>query len=174
MEDTNESLNLSSAEQNRLKRLRHVLEQAQARYVIIFHPHTVHSAEQGATRGFGSLAEMAPTFLLQSNHGWLCAIISGERRLLYKKIRKHLGLKNVALAKPEAVEQVTGATVGTVSLINPGLSTIVDRHLTTLETVYGGCGVPRHTLRICVPDLIAITRARVFEFTVAKDAHAAF
>jgi prolyl-tRNA editing enzyme YbaK/EbsC (Cys-tRNA(Pro) deacylase) len=173
MKEASESLNLSSAEQDRLRQLRQVLDQAQAQYEIVFHPDTVHSAEQGATQGFGSLAEMAPTFLLQSDHGWLCAIISGERRLVYKQIRKHLGLKDVALAEPAAVQQVTGATVGTVSLINPGLPTIVDQHLTALETVYGGCGVPHHTLHIRVSDLIAITHAHVFEFTVVKDVQAA-
>jgi prolyl-tRNA editing enzyme YbaK/EbsC (Cys-tRNA(Pro) deacylase) len=168
-----ENLNLSPAEQNRLRQLRQALDQARVQYQIICHADAIDSPEQGVTHGFGRLAEMAPAFLLQSNRGWLCAIISGESRLVYKKIRKQLGLKDVALAKPDVVQQVTGATVGTVSLINPDIPTIIDQHLTDLETVYGGCGVPRHTLQVRVSDLIAVTHAQVFDFAVLKDAEVA-
>jgi prolyl-tRNA editing enzyme YbaK/EbsC (Cys-tRNA(Pro) deacylase) len=36
---------------------------------------------------------MAPTLILQSEKGYLAAIIPGDRRLVYKKIKKELGLK---------------------------------------------------------------------------------
>jgi prolyl-tRNA editing enzyme YbaK/EbsC (Cys-tRNA(Pro) deacylase) len=158
----------SPAEQERLRQLRQLLDEAQAQYEIIPHSETVSSAQDGVAQGLGTLAQMAPTFLLRSDQGWISAIVSGESRLAYKKIRKQLGLKDVALAKPDVVQQVTGSPIGTVALINPGLRTIVDSRLTALESVYGGCGVPRHTLRIRVQDLIAITQAQVFDFTELK------
>ena len=159
---------LDPAEQARLDRLRHLLDEARAEYAILVHAQAVNSAEDGFEQGFGSLAAMAPTFLLRSDRGWLCAIISGETRLAYKKLRQQLGLRNVALASPETVLQVTGAAVGIVSLVNPGLPAVVDARLATMDTVYGGCGVPQHTLRIRVRDLIAVTQAQVFDFTVPK------
>ncbi len=159
---------LSPTEQARLDHLRRILDEARAEYAILVHAQAINSAEDGQAQGFGSLAVMAPTFLLSSDRGWLCAIISGETRLAYKKLRQQLGLKNVALASPETVLEVTGAAVGTVSLVNPGLPAVVDAHLAALDTVYGGCGVPQHTLRIRVRDLIAVTQAQVFDFTVPK------
>jgi prolyl-tRNA editing enzyme YbaK/EbsC (Cys-tRNA(Pro) deacylase) len=163
---------LSPAEQARLEQLRHILDEAGAEYAILVHAQAVNSAEDGLAQGFGSLAEMAPTFLLQTDRGWLVATISGETRLAYKKLRRQLGLKDVTLAAPETVLQVTGAAVGTMSLVNPGLLAVVDAHLATMDTVYGGCGVPQHTLRIRVRDLIAVTQAQVFDFTVPKAAAA--
>jgi len=77
-------------------------------------------------------------------------------------------LKNVSLATPEQVQQATGAQIGAVALVNPGLRTIVDRRLTELDSVYGGCGVSRHSLQISVKDLIAVTRAQVFDFAELK------
>jgi prolyl-tRNA editing enzyme YbaK/EbsC (Cys-tRNA(Pro) deacylase) len=164
-----ENLGLTSDEQQRLDKMRQILDAAQATYSFIINDDTVYSADDGVMKGVGQLEQMAPTFLIQSENGWMCAIISGRSRLSYKKIKKQLGLKNISLAKPDDVERVTGAKVGTVSLINPGLLTIVDSHLLTLETVYGGCGAPRHTLQICVADLIAVSKAQVFEFTDLKN-----
>ncbi len=160
---------LDPLEQARLDRLRRILDAAGAEYAILVHAQAVSSAEDGFEQGFGSLAVMAPTFLLSSDRGWLCAIISGATRLAYKKLRQQLGLRNVALASPETVLHVTGAAVGTVSLVNPGLPVVVDARLAAMDTVYGGCGVPRHTLRIRVRDLIAVTQAQVFDFTVPKE-----
>ena len=159
---------LTPAEKVRLNQLRKLLDVAQVEYTIHVNANTVNTADDGVKQGVGHLEQMAPTFLLQSENGWICAVISGQSRLSYKKIKKQLGLKNISLAKPENVVQVTGALVGTVALINPGLLTIVDRHLMTMETVYGGCGVPRHTLQISVADLIAVSNAQVFDFTELK------
>jgi len=47
---------------------------------------------------------MAPTFILQTEAGYLAAIIQGDTRLSYKKIKQKLGLKNVSLAAPEQVK----------------------------------------------------------------------
>src|SRR6266700_6755449 len=96
---------LTPAEQERLNKLRCILEVAQVKYSISVNAETVNSADDGVKQGVGQLEEMAPTFLLQSENGWICAIISGQSRLSYKKIKKQLGLKNISLAKPESVEQ---------------------------------------------------------------------
>ncbi len=112
---------------------------------------------------------MAPTFILRSEIGFLAAIIRGDTRLSYKKIRQELKLKDVSLATPEQVREVTGSEVGCISLINTGVKTILDSRLAEMETVYGGCGVPYHTLRVSPQDLTALLRAQVFDFTEPKD-----
>jgi prolyl-tRNA editing enzyme YbaK/EbsC (Cys-tRNA(Pro) deacylase) len=159
---------LNQSEQDRLEQLKYSLEAARVDFKILAHDGTVKSAEEGAVRGFGDLKVMAPTFILRSEMGYLAAIISGETRLSYKKIKKELGLKNVSLATPEQVEQVTEARIGTVALVNPALRTIVDSRLMKMDIVYGGCGVPDHSLRVKVDDLIRVTQAQVFDFTELK------
>lgn len=159
---------LTPDEQQRLNKLRGILDIAHIKYSISVNSETVNSAVDGVNQGVGQLEQMAPTFILQSENGWISAVISGQSRLAYKKIKKQLGLKNVSMANPDDVEQLTGATVGTVALINSGLLTIVDSHLLTLETVFGGCGVPRHTLQIRVVDLVSISQAQVFDFADLK------
>lgn len=167
-----ESIALSQEERERLEKLIAALDAAGADYEIFAHAETVTSAEKGVESGFGGLDLMAPTLIISTENGFVAAIISGATRLSYKRIKEALGLKNVSLAKPEAALQATGSRVGTISLINDGIPTILDERLLGAGVVYGGCGVPRHTLRINVRDLIDLTRARVFDFTELRDASA--
>jgi prolyl-tRNA editing enzyme YbaK/EbsC (Cys-tRNA(Pro) deacylase) len=158
---------LSSAE--RLNQLKNLLDAAGAAYEIFYHQEAILTADDGVASGRASLAETAPTFILETEKGYLAAIIRGDTRLSYKKIKKALGLKNVSLAKPDVVERVTGAQVGSVSLVNPGLVTIIDTQLITMPEIYGGCGVAHHTLRLSPDELIRVMQARVFEFTEPKE-----
>lgn len=152
----------------RLDVLRATLDTAGADYEILPHAITYHSAEDGVAHGVGSLAEMAPTFILRTKRGFIAAIISGATRMSYKKIKKQLWLRDISMADPQTVLEETGAEVGYVSLIQPSINTIVDERLLQTGEGYGGCGVPNHTLRIKVDDLVRITGAEVFDFTEPK------
>jgi len=152
----------------RLSDLKSLLDAAGSDYAILEHEQTISTAQAGAQTGLGNLSSMAPTFILKTEAGYLAAIIRGDTRLAYKKIKRQLGLKNISLASVDQVKEVTGADVGYVSLVNPGMKTIVDEKVIAMDVVYGGCGVPRHTLRIQPKDLVAAIQARVFDFSEPK------
>lgn len=154
----------------RLDELKLLLDAAQVEYQILSNERNLASAEDGAESGLGTLAEMAPTFVLHTEAGYLAAIVRGDRRLSYKKIKHELGLKNVALASPDEVRAATGAKVGWVCLINPGLKTIVDAHVMEQKKVYGGTGAAGHTLVIGPEAVVRITQAQVFDFSEPKGA----
>ena len=160
---------IHSQETNHFSELEDLLKHTQVPYTILSHDRTLHSAEDGAAQGIGALANMAPTFILHTENGFLTATICGDTRLSYKKIKRALGLKNLCLASPDEVKQITGAEIGYVSLINPGLSAIVDSQIIEKETIFGGCGIPEHTLQINPMDLIRLTQAFVFDFTEPKE-----
>ncbi len=153
----------------RLAGLRALLEAAEAEYAILEHEATIATARQGAESGLGTLRNMAPAFILKTEAGYLAAVIRGDTRLAYKKIKQRLGLKNVSLAGPEQVREVSVAEVGYVSLVNPGLKTIVDEKLLEVDVVYGGCGVPNTTLQIRPADLVRAAQAEVFDFSELKN-----
>ena len=99
------------------------------------------------------------------------AMVGGDTRISYKKGKRHLELKDLSLASPEQVQQVTGAEVGYVSLINSGNATIIVSRVAEMDTIYGGCGTSNYTLQISSHDLISLTQAQVFNFTEPKDDH---
>ncbi len=152
-----------------LEHLEKTLNSAHIHYTIFAQDLIIRSAQEGVDQGLGELVNMAPTFILWSDLGYRAAVIRGDTRLSYKKIRRELQIKNLCLASPEEVQQVTGAEVGYVSLINSGITTIVDRRLMEIDTIFGGCGVPRYTLKISPCDLIAVTQANVFDFAESKE-----
>lgn len=154
--------------QNRLRILKERLDKQGADYQFLEHDITLATAEMGPEHGVGNLAEMAPTFILKTEKGLLAAVISGDSRVSYKKVKKEMGLKDVSLANPEMVREATGAEIGYVSMINPGLETIIDSHLLEQAWACGGCGAPRMTLKIRPNDLARVTGARVFDFTERK------
>jgi prolyl-tRNA editing enzyme YbaK/EbsC (Cys-tRNA(Pro) deacylase) len=155
--------------ENQQERIKALLDGQGVHYQFIAHDLTLVSAEMGVEHGVGDLSAMAPTFILRTERGYLAAIVSGDSRLSYKKIKKELGLKNVSLAGPDEVKEVTGAEIGYVSLINPGLETLVDGHLLEQAWAYGGCGVPKTTMQIKPADLVRVSGARVFDFSERKE-----
>ena len=153
----------------RLAQLKQRLDSAGVAYAILVHEQNISTAQDGAQTGLGALSTMAPTFILRTETGFLAAIVRGDTRLSYKKIKQKLGLKNVSLATPEQVKRLTGSEVGHVSLINQGVQTIVDERVMEVAVIYGGCGEPNHTLQITPQALVTLTQAKVFDFTELKD-----
>ncbi|HEY5729124.1 MAG TPA: YbaK/EbsC family protein, partial [Anaerolineales bacterium] len=92
-------------------RLRETLDAAGINYTIHAHDQAIESAQDGVERGVGGLANMAPALVLRADEGYLVAIIRGDTRLSYKKIKKRFGLKNLSLATPEQIQQATGSEV---------------------------------------------------------------
>lgn len=150
-------------------RLRAALDTAGVRYRILQHEKALNSARDGVDHGFGSLAQMTPTLVLRSENGYLAAIICGDTRVSYRKVKKQLGLRNVSMASPEEVQSVTGAAPGSVAMINPGLHTLVDARVVEQAEVFGGCGVPLYSLAVGGADLARAAGAQVFDFTEVRN-----
>ena len=152
----------------KLSTLKNLLESANAQFTIFRNDANILTVEDGAHLVSNDFSKLAPTFILETEVGFIAAVIPGDTSLSYKKIKQELHLKNVSLASPQMVKQLTGAEVGQVSLVNPNLQTIVDLCLLEKEYVFGGCGVSHHTLKIKPQALVAVTHARVFDFTEKK------
>jgi prolyl-tRNA editing enzyme YbaK/EbsC (Cys-tRNA(Pro) deacylase) len=150
--------------------LRQALDAAGVAYELLEHAATIHRAEDGAVAFGVALAQMAPTLILHTETGPLAATVSGVTRLSLKKVKKALGLRNVALAPRDEVVALTGAEPGIVALVNPGLPTVVDVRLLAEPWAYGGCGVPARTLKMRPADLVAVTGARVLDIAEDKPA----
>lgn len=163
------NISASNDESTRLAQLKTRLDGIGIPYTILVHVENIASAQDGAQSGLGDLSVMAPTFILKSEAGYLAAIVRGDTRLSYKKIKQKLGLKNVSLAAPEQVKSLTGSEVGQVALVNDGLKTIMDERVTQMGMIYGGSGIANHTLRIAPQAVITLTQAQVFDFSELKD-----
>ncbi len=111
------------------------------------------------------MSQCAPTFILKADEIFIALIIQGSRKIDFKKVEKYLGVKKAIMASRETIFEVTGAPLGSVSLINPELRTLIDEGVPHLPSCYGGCGVEKYTLKIKGSDLVKVTQGEVGEFT---------
>jgi len=148
----------------KLETLKSILDNAKAEYSIFTHDVSFTSAESGAKHFGISLAETTPTIILKAKDGYFAAIICGNTRISFKKLKQALGVSDISMADPQTVFNVTGAKIGEVSLVNSGLPTLIDHNVLKNENCYGGCGVPKTTLRINAHDLVKVTNAQILDF----------
>ncbi len=126
------------------------------------------NAKIGASHYGIELSQCAPTFILNADGNYIAFIIQGNRKLDFKKIKRYLGTKKVEMATRDEILKVAGSPIGSVSLINLNLKTLIDSGVRGLEYCYGGCGVEKYTMKIKAADLIKITGAVVDDFSKVR------
>jgi prolyl-tRNA editing enzyme YbaK/EbsC (Cys-tRNA(Pro) deacylase) len=148
-----------------LSHLDNFLKNEKVDYSIYQDSFTLESAEDGAKQYALSLNETTPTFILKAKDNYFAAIICGNTRISFKKLKKALKSKDIRMADPETVFNMTGSKIGEVSLINPGMDTLIDTNVIKNKNCYGGTGVSQTTLKINTMELMRITNAKLMDFT---------
>lgn len=151
-----------------LDELRTIFKQNNVDYELFEDKTSLKTANTGVTEYGIKLSEAAPTLIIKTDEDMLAAIIRGDTKISFSKLKAFLSITKIRLAKPEEVYSVTGSKVGNVSLVNVGMKTLIDKKILENQYVYGGCGVENHTLKIKVSDLIKITNATIVDFTSLK------
>ena len=145
-------------------KLESFLQSHTANYSILRDDFSLATASDGAKHYGISLKETTPTLILRAKEKYYAAIICGNTRISFKKLKHVLDIKDITMADPEIILKLTGAKIGEVSLINEGIPTLIDHNVLKNENCFGGCGIPRATLRIRTSDLVRITNAQILDF----------
>lgn len=137
-----------------MERLVHYLEGKDAEFEILKHSKTIKTAQEGADYFGVEIGQTAPTLIFKTDIGNYALIIAGDYgRVDLTSLKDLLHVQEVRLANPKEVEQITGSSIGSVSLINPEIPTIIDREIYRFPYIYGGTGKPQTTLKIQPKDV---------------------
>lgn len=150
-----------------LANIKHLCENAD--YEVFQDEILMENAKIGAAHYRIDLSHCTPTFLLKVDETFLVVIIQGNRKLDFKKLKKYLNSQKVRMANKDEIHQMCNAPIGSVSMLNPQLRTLVDSNIEALQYCYGGCGVEKYTLKINAKDLIRITRAELGDFSILRE-----
>lgn len=153
----------------KLETLQALLTTANADHEILTDQSSTTTAASGAATYGISLSETTPTLILKTKDGYIAAIISGNTRISFKKLKQALGVKDISMADSQTIFDITGARIGEVSMINPEIPTIIDTRVLQNKYCYGGCGVPKTTLKINTQDLVKVTNAQVLDFADPRE-----
>lgn len=128
--------------------VRTILQESGVQFEILHHEKQIRTAQEGADYFGIEIGQTAPTLVLKSEKGYFAMIVSGSRgRVNLEDVSRILGCKQLKMATPKEVQQITGYTVGSVSLVL-SLPCIVDRELFRYPFIYGGTGEPTSTLKV--------------------------
>ncbi len=136
-----------------MEKLRTILQESGVPFEIIHHATPIRTAQEGADYFGIEIGQTAPTLVLKSEKGYFAMIVSGSRgRVNVEEVSAIVGCDQLKMATPKEVQQITGYTVGSVSMVL-SLPCIVDRRLFRYPFIYGGTGEPTSTLKIA-PDAL--------------------
>lgn len=146
-------------------------------FELLQHP-PVYTSEQAAqVRQDVSLRQGAKAMILSLRHSALSAeadrskyvmvVLTGDRFIDFKKVKKFLKAKDTTLATAAEVEAVVGVKVGAVSPFGnlSGLSVLVDRSLLDNEVIAFNAGDHRRSVKMKCPDFLSLSLARVGDFS---------
>ena len=89
----------------------------------------------------------------------IAVIVSGNKRLNYKKLSMVLNARNVRMAKPEEVEKYTGFEVGAISPLSECIKRfkiVMDREVLSNTNVWCGGGKKNRLAFVKVKDLLNV------------------
>ncbi len=142
--------------------LKTILQEKEVQYEIIHHEKQICTAQEGADYFGIEIGQTAPTLVLKSEKGYFAMIVSGNRgRVNLKEVSAIIGCSQLKMATPKEVRQITGYTVGNVSLVI-SLPCILDRGLFRYPFIYGGTGKPASTLKLAPNALEKINQVVAF------------
>lgn len=138
-------------------------------YAVFTFPPDIHSA-MGVADAVGlPYHQVYKTLVALRPQGKpMLIMIPGHRELDLKRVAKAVSEKKVRMASHKEAEKLTGLQVGGISalaLLNRPFDVFIDRSATELSHLLVSAGERGINLRLAVPDLIRITRARVIEAT---------
>ncbi len=129
---------------------------------------STHDSESAARALGVSLGQIAKTILFLVDGEPVVVVLSGEKRVDLKKVKKSVHGKKIRFAGEEAVKRLTSFEVGAVSPIGlpESVKIIVDRSLEEFEEIYPAAGEIHAMFRTSYRELLEITGAAEMDVSV--------
>ena len=113
--------------------------------------------------------QMVKTLLFRTSSGQLALVmLGGDRHAISGQLKRALGSRNISLADPDLVKEVTGYTVGSIPPFHwqpAGFRSLLDATLTEYDVLGVGAGVWGQEIIITPDNLIAASNAEVANLT---------
>lgn len=125
---------------------------------------TVHTADAAKATGL-ELARITKSLVLKTEEGPVMAIIPGNRKLSFDKLRKIVG--KARLVPFDEAKNYSGYEPGATPMIHHKvqMKVIIDESLLSNEIIYGGGGSRNKLLGMKVKDIVEENKAIVADIT---------
>lgn len=142
----------------------------------ITHEHVHHSEDAAKIRG-NKIEQAAKAIVLKvrrkktKEYEIIQCVISGHKKIDFKKLKNLFEFDNVSLASPNEVLEKTGCTIGSVPPFGVlfGLPTFVDNSILEQEYIFFSAGTHNDSVKMKREDYINCLNLQVFDFSSEKD-----
>ena len=150
-----------------VKRVEKILNDFDPNLDVVILEQTARTANDAATDLGCNVGAIVKSLLFKIGDKFCLCLVSGDKRCSLNKLKKKLNEKDVLMASPEEVKQVTGYTIGGVSPIGHlvKIKIYMDKNLERFSKVFAAAGHPNAIFGISFFELKKLTNAEVDDLT---------
>jgi Cys-tRNA(Pro) deacylase len=147
--------------------LERYLQENNAWYRFVDKPETIHTADAAQKAGIRLHKVTKSLVILDQDNDPILAIIPGDCKLSFNKIKEVSNSKKVRLVPFEEAENYSGYLPGATSMVHHKIKmrVFLDEKLIKFESIYGGGGTRTKLLEMKVSDVIRLNEAIVADIT---------
>ncbi len=148
-----------------VRRVQKKLKEFDESYRVIELDSSARTAKEAAESLNTDVGSIVKSLLFRSQNNFFLCLVSGDKRCSLNKLKKIKNLKDISMANPQSVKEVTGFTIGGVSPIGhlEKIEIFIDNNLKRFEKIYAAAGHPHCVYKIDFENLIKITNGTVMD-----------
>ena len=116
-------------------RVQKKLKEFDESYKVIVLDSSARTAKEAAESLKTDVGSIVKSLLFRSQNNFFLCLVSGDKRCSLNKLKKIKNLKDISMANPQSVKEVTGFTIGGVSPIGhlEKIEIFIDNNLKRFE-----------------------------------------
>jgi len=130
-------------------------------------PETVHTVDAAEKSGIELKRVTKSLVLLDQDKNLILAIIPGDSKLSFSKVKESIGAKKIRLVPFEDAENYSGYSPGATPMVyhKVKMKVVLDKKLLQYESIYGGGGERTKLLELKTADVIGLNEATIADIT---------
>ena len=150
-----------------VKRVEELLKEFDQKLSVIILDTSARTALEAASSLGCEVGAIVKSLLFKTDNSFTLFLVSGDKRVSLKKIKKNLIIEDASMATADEVKKITGFAIGGVSPIGHlnKIPIIIDNSLERFENLYAAAGHPNCVFKIDFTNLQKITKGLVKEIT---------
>ena len=150
-----------------VKRVQKKLLEFDASYKVMVLDSSARTALEAAESLNTDVGSIVKSLLFKSENNFILCLVSGDKRCSLNKLKKIKQLKDISMANPQSVKEVTGFTIGGVSPIGHlrEVEIFIDNNLKRFQNIYAAAGHPNCVYKVNFENLLKMTSGKVEDFT---------
>ena len=150
-----------------VKRVEKILKDYDANLKVILLDKSARTAKEAANLLETNVGAIVKSLLFRAENHFVLCLISGDKKASLNKLKKHLKIKDIEMAKAEDVKLITGYTIGGVSPVGhiKKIDIFIDNTLNRFNKLFAAAGHSNCIFKIDFKNLVQITKGLILDIT---------